>query len=106
MSNQRRSKWPANEHTEKLNRWLLESADNDIEWPAKKICDVAASISATFLDGYHMMPDSDGGIVFVRIENNGGQCRVHLFDDGDIYSTYISDGIVISHDKMTQGDFE
>jgi len=106
MSDQHAIQWPVNEHTEKLNRWLLESADNDIEWPAKKICDVAASISATFLDGYHMMPDSDGGIVFVRIENNGGQCRVHLFDDGDIYSTYISDGIVISHDKMTQGDFE
>ncbi len=106
MSNQRRSKWPANEHTEKLNRWLLESADNDIEWPAKKICDVAASISATFLDGYHMVPDSDGGIVFVRNDNKGDQCHVHLYDDGDIYTTYISDGIVISHDKMTQGDFE
>ena len=100
MSNQHDSKWPINEHTAKLRRWLSESADNYIEWPAKKICDVAASISATFLDGYHMMPDSDGGIVFVRIENNGGQCRVHLFDDGDIYRSYIIDGLVISHAQI------
>jgi len=106
MSDQHAIQWPVNEHTEKLNRWLLESADNDIEWPAKKICDVAASISATFLDGYHMMPDSDGGIVFVRIENNGGQCRVHLFDDGDIYRSYIIDGIVISHNKLTKEELE
>ena len=106
MSNQHDSKWPINEHTAKLRRWLSESADNYIEWPAKKICDVAASISATFLDGYHMVPDSDGGIVFVRDDKNGDQCHVHLFDDGDIYSTYVSDGIVTSHNKLTKEELE
>jgi len=100
MSNQHAIQWPVNEHTEKLRRWLLEPADDEFEWPSEEICNVVASISATFLDGYHMMPDSDGGIVFVRIENNGGQCRVHLFDDGDIYRSYIIDGLVISHAQI------
>jgi len=100
MSDQHAIQWPVNEHTEKLNQWLLGSADNDIEWPAKKICDVVASISTTFLDGYHMVPDSDGGIVFVRNDKKGDQCHVNLYDDGDIYTTYISDGIVISHAQI------
>jgi len=47
-----------------------------------------------------MVPDSDGGIVFVRDDKNGDQCHVHLYDDGDIYTTYISDGIVISNDQI------
>lgn len=90
--------WPDNVYTEKMRLWLREKNDDEITWPTETVCNLAASLAETLPTYFHVMPDSDGGIVFHPPYKNG--VRYHVWDDGEIHRIDMRDGKVFQRDLL------
>ena len=61
--------WPFNLHTVEMQTWEDDLVDEDgLQWPSRKIKDVAASLSAHLGSEYRVVPDGDGGVAFESVD--------------------------------------